>query len=251
MSVKKVGELLVACELITKEELDEALDLQKLFPSQQVGQLLCKLGYIHESDLSSSLDQMDKHLKLGVVLIAMGLIDQEKLINAFDLSERNRITIRKAILQLKYVDDENLAKAVASQYDMPYIQINSQDLSLDLSSYITEVYARQRRIVPISKIGNTLTLAMIKPLNPVSAIFVFILPSYVNGFVTIPTVRTPASFATSAITGAAPVPVPPPIPAAIKRRSVPLRQPINCERDSKAASLPISGLVPAPSPLVS
>jgi hypothetical protein len=41
-------------------------------------------------------------------------------------------------------------------------------------------------------------------------------PSNRNGLVTTPTVSTPFLRATSAMTGAAPVPVPPPIPAAMK-----------------------------------
>ncbi len=165
MVVKRVGELLVDHDLITQEQLNEALDLQKLFPSQQVGQLLCKLGHIHESDLSSFLDQKDKRRKLGDVLIAMGLIDQEKLDNALDLSKRDSIPIGRAALQLKYIDEDGLAKAVASQHDMPYIQINFKELPQELSSYISKVYAQKQRIIPISKIGNTLTLAMVNPLK--------------------------------------------------------------------------------------
>ena len=42
INMKKVGELLVEQELITREHLLEALDLQKVFPDQPVGQLLCK-----------------------------------------------------------------------------------------------------------------------------------------------------------------------------------------------------------------
>ena len=165
MSVKRVGDLLVEHDLITQEQLNEALDLHKLFPTQQVGQLLCKLGHIHESDLSSFLDQSDKRRKLGDVMLAMGLIDQEKLDNASDLSKRDGISIGKAVLQLKYVDEENLAKAIASQHDMPYVQINSPVLPLELASYISKVYAQKQRIIPISKIGNALTLAMVNPLK--------------------------------------------------------------------------------------
>ena len=46
-------------------------------------------------------------------------------------------------------------------------------------------------------------------------------PSNVNGFVTTPTVRHPAFFAASATTGAAPEPVPPPMPATTKTMSEP------------------------------
>jgi len=58
-----------------------------------------------------------------------------------------------------------MAQAVACQYDLPYVPINNIDLDISLSHYISAVYAQKQRIVPISKIGNTLTLAMAAPLS--------------------------------------------------------------------------------------
>ena len=85
---------------------------------------------------------------------------------------------------------------------------------------------------------------------PSSACFILRFPSNGNGFVTTPTVRAPVSFAIRDITGAAPVPVPPPIPAVMKTMS----EPSNISRIifslSSAAFLPVSGLEPAPSPRV-
>ena len=51
-----------------------------------------------------------------------------------------------------------------------------------------------------------------KPLTACNSLF---FPSKLNGIVTIPTVKISNSLAISAIIGAAPVPVPPPIPAVI------------------------------------
>ena len=48
-------------------------------------------------------------------------------------------------------------------------------------------------------------------------------PSKWNGFVTTPTVRMPISRAVLAITGAAPVPVPPPMPAVTNTMCAPCR----------------------------
>ena len=56
---------------------------------------------------------------------------------------------------------------------------------------------------------------------PDSALTMCLLPSNLNGLVTTATVRAPVSFAISAIIGAAPVPVPPPIPAVINTMSDP------------------------------
>jgi type II secretory ATPase GspE/PulE/Tfp pilus assembly ATPase PilB-like protein len=165
MNVKKVGELLIEQKLITQAQLAEALDLQKVFPDQPVGQLLCKLGFIKESDLSSVLDQKNKRRKLMDILVAGGHLDQQKISHAREVGKQYNITLEKALLKLNYIDEESLSKAIASQYDMPYIQINTVDLDVSLSRFISAVYAQKQRIAPISKIGNTLTLAMAQPLK--------------------------------------------------------------------------------------
>jgi len=164
MSVKKVGEILIEQKLITQEHLQEALELQKVFPDLQIGQLLCKLGFIKESDLSYVLDQKNKRRKLVDILLQGESINQQKLSHAREVSKQSGITLEKALLKLGYVDEEQLAQALASQYDLPYILINNFELDLSLSNYISAVYAQKQRIVPISKIGNTLTLAMAEPL---------------------------------------------------------------------------------------
>ncbi len=76
------------------------------------------------------------------------------------------------------------------------------------------------------------------------------LPSNMKGLVTTATVRMPSSLATSATTGAAPVPVPPPMPAVMNNMSAPSISSAMRSRSSSAASRPMSGLAPAPSPLV-
>src|SRR6185369_2959496 len=75
-------------------------------------------------------------------------------------------------------------------------------------------------------------------------------PSISNGRVTTATVRMPSSFATCATTGAAPVPVPPPMPAVMNSMSEPSIISMMRSRSSIAAWRPTSGSAPAPSPLV-
>ena len=69
MITKRLGELLIEQGLISQEQLDEALEMQKMYPDQTVGQLLCRLGYIRESDLSLVLDQKNKRRKLADILL--------------------------------------------------------------------------------------------------------------------------------------------------------------------------------------
>ncbi len=75
-------------------------------------------------------------------------------------------------------------------------------------------------------------------------------PSKWNGLVTTPTVRMPSSLAQRATTGAAPVPVPPPMPAVTNTMWEPCRWPRISSSTSSAAARPTSGCDPAPRPSV-
>ena len=85
---------------------------------------------------------------------------------------------------------------------------------------------------------------------PASAICMRFCPSKLKGLVTTPTVRMSSSRATRAITGAAPVPVPPPMPAAMNTMCEPSIASEICASASSAAARPTSGRAPAPSPCV-
>ena len=75
-------------------------------------------------------------------------------------------------------------------------------------------------------------------------------PSNWNGFVTTATVSAPMSFAISAMIGAAPVSVPPPIPAVTNTMSASFRASYSFSLSSSADFRPTEGSAPAPRPLV-
>src|SRR5690348_13193567 len=86
---------------------------------------------------------------------------------------------------------------------------------------------------------------------PISACFIRFRPSKRKGLVTMPMVRAPRSLATWEMMGAAPVPVPPPMPQVTNTRSAPWSAWRISSRFSSMAWRPISGRAPAPSPRVS
>ena len=83
-----------------------------------------------------------------------------------------------------------------------------------------------------------------------SATILRLAPSKLNGLVTTPIVRAPSSLAISAMTGAAPEPVPPPMPAVMKTMSESRSASAIFSESSSAARSPIDASPPAPSPRV-
>ena len=86
--------------------------------------------------------------------------------------------------------------------------------------------------------------------SPCNAKFILLVPSKLNGVETIATVTIPNFFATLAIIGRAPVPVPPPKPAVKNNILVFLNSSDIKSILSSAASFPIIGSAPAPKPFV-
>ena len=109
------------------------------------------------------------------------------------------------------------------------------------SGYIS----RRRSLLITSRASTCLDISS----TPSSAWSILRSPSKRNGMVTIPTVRIPNSLETRAMTGAAPVPVPPPIPAVMNAIRVPSLSIVRMSSMlSSAAWRAFSGLLPAPSP---
>ena len=97
----------------------------------------------------------------------------------------------------------------------------------------------------------TLSTYFLNSIKPCSAFSLLTTPSELNGNVATATTNgIPISLAIFAITGAAPVPVPPPNPNKIHNISAPSNTCFIRFWLDLAASTPISGLPPAPNPLV-
>jgi len=165
MAQKKIGEILVENSLISPSQLEEALELQKIFPGQTLGQLLCRLGFLNESDLVYILEQKGKRQKLADVLLKNSMVEPEKLAHAQEMAKKETVPLRKALLKLHYLDEETLARATAIQHDLPFVHLNNLQIDPEVIKAITASYAQKQKFVPVSKIGSTLTLAMTQPLK--------------------------------------------------------------------------------------
>jgi type II secretory ATPase GspE/PulE/Tfp pilus assembly ATPase PilB-like protein len=165
MAQKKLGEILVENNLITEQQLAEALEMQNTSPGETIGRLLCRLGFLRESDLNYILEQTGKRKKLVDILQKEKLVDEGKLEQARVLSRKDGIPLEKALIKLQFITEGQLARSISAQYDLPFVSLENMNIDPDLARFTNASYAQKQRIVPVSKIGNTLTLAMAHPIK--------------------------------------------------------------------------------------
>ena len=166
MPEMKLGDVLIANGLITADQFEKALAIQKETPNLPIGQILCQLGYLTKHDLDVTLNYYRKRLKLGEILIQEQLIDQRMLDHALLVSQKEKIFLGKALINLRYIQEEQLCRAVAKQYDMPYVSLQNRRFSPELSSYLNPNYSLKHNLAVIEVKDKTLTLAMSYPLDP-------------------------------------------------------------------------------------
>jgi len=164
MSEVRLGTLLIENELVTAGHIQDALVKQLSTPELPLGQILCQMGVLRSDDLELLLDRTNKRQKLSKILLKNMLNDESGLNDAINLSRRERIPLEKALLKLNLVSEEHLARAIASQYDLPYMDIAQFNLDPEMARILNANYAQKHKIVPIASDGQSITVAMAYPL---------------------------------------------------------------------------------------
>lgn len=103
---------------------------------------------------------------LGELLIERGVINRRQLNKALEVQKRQGGLIGEVMVSLGYAKEEEIAYALSLQYGFPYLPLENYEISPNLLEIIPKQVANQYCLIPIDKIGNTLTVAMANPLNP-------------------------------------------------------------------------------------
>lgn len=165
MKKKKLGEILLESNLISEAQLFEALELQKSFPDETIGRLLCRLGFVKDADLNYILEQTGKRKQLFDILRSEGIISDEQLEEARLIAKKDNISLGKVLVKLGLVTEVQMARAISAQFDLPFVSLSKIQVDPGFGRLINASYAQKQKIVPISKIGSTLTLAMAHPIR--------------------------------------------------------------------------------------
>jgi len=103
--------------------------------------------------------------RLTEILINNKLITQQQLEQALQVQEGKGGKLSDIIVELKFVKEQELITTLSEGIGLPLIDLKRFKIDLDIVKIIPVEIARHYQIIPISKMGNTITLAMADPLN--------------------------------------------------------------------------------------
>jgi type IV pilus assembly protein PilB len=105
----------------------------------------------------------NKHL--GELLVERGVISQEQVTMAIAYQNEKGGLFGEVLVELKFATEEDIAQALTCQYGFPYLPLANYEIDKEVISAVPENVCKQFCLIPIDKIGNSLTLAMANPLN--------------------------------------------------------------------------------------
>ncbi|RKY34766.1 MAG: hypothetical protein DRP80_01810 [Candidatus Omnitrophota bacterium] len=103
---------------------------------------------------------------LGELLIEKGLISRTQLQEALKVQKERGGLIGEVMVSLGFAKEEDIAHILSLQYGFPYLPLEHYEIPKELVKIIPKQVASQYCLIPIDKIGSTLTIAMANPLNP-------------------------------------------------------------------------------------
>src|SRR5438094_599762 len=103
--------------------------------------------------------------KLGEILIRENILTPQQLKEALEYQRLNGGRLGYNLIKLGFVAEEALTSALSRQYGVPAVNLTSIDIDEGIVRLIPREVAQRYCVLPISRVGMTLTLAMSDPTN--------------------------------------------------------------------------------------
>lgn len=107
--------------------------------------------------------------KLGQILVENGFITKEQLQEALNEQRRTRERLGKVLLKLRYIEENDLAIALAKQMKLPLVNPLKLNISEDVMGIVLRESAEKHNVVPFGLSGNILHVATSDPTNRLAA----------------------------------------------------------------------------------
>jgi type IV pilus assembly protein PilB len=114
---------------------------------------------IHLAPLSSRT-----RVPLGETLVRSGAISQEQLQDALRQQKHHKgVRLGRLLVKLGFISDDVMRQALSAQLNVPFVDLERMRIDPALGRVINHAYARRHCLIPVSSIGQSLTVCMDDP----------------------------------------------------------------------------------------
>ena len=165
----KLGELLLNEGIITSEQLDRALSVQKSQKAYKpLGEICVELQFLSSAQLNRILNKYQKRIRTGDLLVNLGLISQEQLQTALAKQKSTGRKLGKILIEMGFITENPLIHTLTIQLGVPKIIPDFHFIDNSLFEGISEEFLLKNEVLPALKEDGVLTVIMSDPLDDLS-----------------------------------------------------------------------------------
>jgi len=103
--------------------------------------------------------------KIGEILLKEKIISAEQLRQALEYQKTNGGRLGNALVKLGFLSDDEVTAVLSRQYGVPSINLAYFEVDANVIKLIPMETAMKYQILPLSRVGSSLTVAMVDPTN--------------------------------------------------------------------------------------
>src|SRR6266852_862075 len=103
--------------------------------------------------------------RLGDLLVKEKVITPEQLDKAIKMQKENGFRLGSALVKLGFLSDEDVTNFLSRQYGVPAINLSYFEIDGSVVKLVPYETAKRYQILPLSRVGASLTIAMVDPTN--------------------------------------------------------------------------------------
>jgi type IV pilus assembly protein PilB len=111
------------------------------------------------------LEQVRMSVRLGEILVKESLITQDQLHKALEYQRVNGGKLGSCLAKMGFITDDDITGVLSRQYGVPSINLKYYEIDPNVIRLIPQDTALRYQVVPLSRVGSVLTIAMTDPTN--------------------------------------------------------------------------------------
>src|ERR1700752_5333766 len=104
-------------------------------------------------------------VRLGEILVKESLITQEQLQKALEFQRSNGGKLGSCLTKMGFITDDDITGVLSRQYGVPSINLKFYEIDPNGIKLIPQDTALRYQVIPLSRVGSVLTIAMTDPTN--------------------------------------------------------------------------------------
>src|SRR5579872_4656997 len=104
-------------------------------------------------------------VRLGEILIKESLITQDQLQKALEFQRANGGKLGSCLTKMGFITDDDITGVLSRQYGVPSINLKYYEIDPNVIKLIPQDTALRYQVIPLSRVGSVLTIAMTDPTN--------------------------------------------------------------------------------------